>query len=88
MITRMAVEARRRASELAVVQTLKHRGEMSIMKSLSECRRVYGSVWMNEAIASGQLVGVVTGKRTMYSIEDIIALQELQLQEADGQINV
>ena len=88
MITRADIEARRKASELAVVQTLKHRGDISVMRSLSECRRVYGREWMNAAIAAGQIVGVTTGNRTLYNIESIIALQELQLQEADGQINL
>lgn len=88
MITRASIEARRKASELAVIQTLKQRGDISVMRSLSECRRVYGREWMNEAIANGLLVGVPVGNRTLYSIESIIALQELQLQEADGHINL
>ncbi len=88
MITKASIEARRKASELAVIQTLKRRGDISVMRSLSECRRVYGYEWMNEAISKGLLVGVPVGNRTMFSIESIIALQELQLQEADGQISI
>ena len=88
MITRASIEAHRKASELAVIQTLKQRGDISVMRSLSECRRVYGREWMNEAIANGLLVGVPVGNRTLYSIESIIALQELQSQEPDGPIHL
>lgn len=88
MITKASIEAHRKASELAVIQTLKHRGDFSVMRSLSECRRVYGREFINEAVAKGLIVGVAVGNRTLFSIESIIALQELQLQEADGQINL
>lgn len=88
MITRASIEAHRKASELAVIQTLKLRGDLSVMRSLSECRRIYGREWMNEAVAKGLLVGVPVGNRILFSIESILALQELQLQEADGHINL
>lgn len=87
IITRALIESHRKASELAVVQTLKHHGDISVMRTLSECRRVYGRDFINDAIAKGLIVGVPVGNRTLFSIESIIALQELQLQEADGQIN-
>jgi len=87
MITRASIEAHRKASELAVVQTLKLTGGTSILRSLSECRKIYGRAWMDAAVASGLIVGVPAGKRTLYSIESILAAQELQLREAEAQIN-
>jgi len=87
MITRTRIEAHRKATELAVIQTLKLRGDISVLRSLTECRRIFGREWMNEAVSNGLLVGVQVGKRTMYSVEKIIALQELQLQEAEGQLD-
>lgn len=87
MITRASIEAHRKASELAVVQTLKLTGGTSVLRSLSECRKIYGRAWMDEAISNHLLAGVQVGKRTLYSLEEILAAQELQLMEAAGQIN-
>jgi hypothetical protein len=87
MITIRDIERQRRYSELIVLQTLKLRGEVNVMKSTSECRRLYNAEgrWFDRMVAAGLLVGVKSGKATFYSLEQILALQVLQLDEAARQ---
>lgn len=88
MITRRSIEIQRKQTELAVIQTLKHRGEINVMRSTSECRKVYGAAWFDQAVEDHLLVGVEVGNRVLYSIEEILSLQMLQLQEAEKQVNL
>lgn len=81
---RFASERRAAEIDLIVKQTLKHLALENIMKTERECKRVYG-VWFTRAVEAGKLIGVKQGNRTMYSVEDILALQSLELQQAKEQ---
>lgn len=71
-----------------MVQTLERLGLMSDMISTSECQRRFGRKWFNDQVAAGLLVGVTHGNRIKYSLQSILSLQELQLQEAERQTSI
>ena len=88
MISVNEADALKRITDLVVVQTLKHMGVENTMKTLSECRRTYGKDFINNAIATGRLTGTRIGSRTMYNVENIIALQALMEAEAQQQMAI
>ena len=80
------IEAERRAAEtsLIVFQTLKMLGLLNTMLSQRECIRRYGE-WFKAAVREEKIIGVRHGNRILYKIEDILALQSLELQCAKEQ---
>lgn len=81
---RFASERRAAEVDLIVKLVLKNLALDNIMKTERECKRVYG-VWFTRAVEAGKLVGVKQGNRTMYSVAKILALQDLELQQAERQ---
>ena len=81
---RFAAERKAAEIDLIVCQTLKRLGQTNIMLTERECKRRYG-VWFTRAVEDGKLVGVHRGNRVVYSVEEILALQSLELQQAKEQ---
>ena len=81
---RFAAERKAAETSLIVFQTLKQLGLVSPVLSERRCRKQYG-VWFVKAVEDGRLVGVKNGNRTEYSVEEILALRSLELQQAKEQ---
>lgn len=83
MTKQVEFELRRQEThdKLVMIRTLRAAGLINVMKSASECRALYGK-WFTDHVKSGDLAGVRTGGRTLYSIESINALQDAELAAA------
>lgn len=81
---RMEAQRRKVEVELIVKMTLKHLGQENVMLSERQCLKTYGT-WFRRAVEAGKLIGVPNGSRLEYSVEDILALQSLELQQAKEQ---
>lgn len=81
---RFAAERKAAEIDLIVLQTLKRLGKTNIMLTERECKKRYG-VWFSRSVEAGKIIGMKRGNRVVYSVEDILALQSLELQQAKEQ---
>ena len=71
----------------SVTEYRRQQGEENVMKTASECKRLFGK-WFSDQVRSGKLVPVPQGNRLMYSVDHVLALQEVEYRDAAKRDNL